>query len=175
MITSEQEWIQAILQGGHHQNKWKNAPLSPAQDFHVMWSSKLSRNSQILILRQWRSQSLPGWASRPPGSQNEEENEKSLRKSKKIDQNLRGKMRKVELSPTHDCEVGYGPVWDNFLLKGKTPFVFGSAKPSTACISGTNQLLGFSAEYGIKNVSYNYVENKKFDFSNFRPGVALGF
>ena len=44
-----------------------------------------------------------------PESQNEEENEKSLRKNKKKWSKFGGKMRKVELLPTRDCEAGYGP------------------------------------------------------------------
>ena len=54
---------------------------------------------------QWRSQSLPGWVT----CQNEEENEKSLRKNKKKLIKFRGKVRKVEILPTRDCEAGYGP------------------------------------------------------------------
>ena len=42
--------------------------------------------------------------------QNEEENETSLRKNKKKMIEIWGKMRKVELLPTRDCEAGYGPV-----------------------------------------------------------------
>ena len=52
---------------------------------------------------------FPGGRLAHPESQNEEENEKNLRKSKKIYQNLRKSMRKEELLPTQDCEAGYGP------------------------------------------------------------------
>ena len=45
-----------------------------------------------------------------PGGQNEEENEKSLGKSKKIWKKFEEKMRLVELLPTKDCEASYGPV-----------------------------------------------------------------
>ena len=55
------------------------------------------------------ARAFPGGRLAHPESQNEEENEKNLRRSKKIDQNLRKKMRKVELLPTQDCEAGYGP------------------------------------------------------------------
>ena len=41
--------------------------------------------------------------------QNEEENEKSLRKSKKIWSKFEEKMRKVKLLPTRDCKAGYDP------------------------------------------------------------------
>ena len=43
-----------------------------------------------------------------PESQNEEENEKSLRKNKKKWSKFGGK-KWVELSLTRDCEAGYGP------------------------------------------------------------------
>ena len=48
------------------------------------------------------------------------------------------------------------------IFKKKISFVsLYFAKPSTACISGTTQpiFLGLSAKCGIKNASYNYVEN----------------
>ena len=62
----------------------------------------------------WQSPSgvaraLPGrWVAHPE-SQNEEENEKSVRKSKKQWSKFGEKMRKVELLPTRDCEAGYSP------------------------------------------------------------------
>ena len=46
-------------------------------------------------------------------------------------------------------------------MKGKNAFDFCCfAKPSTACISGTNQpiFMGFSAKFGIKIAQYNYIE-----------------
>ena len=55
------------------------------------------------------ARAFPGWRLAHPEGQNEEENEKSLRKSKKTWSKLEEKMRKVELLPTWDCEAGYGP------------------------------------------------------------------
>ena len=46
-----------------------------------------------------------------PESQNEEENEKSLRKNKKKWSKFGEKVRKVELLPIRDCEAGYSPVY----------------------------------------------------------------
>ena len=58
---------------------------------------------------QWRSQGLPGWASRPPERAKMRKNMRNVwGKIRKNYQNL-GKMRKVELLPTRDCEAGYGP------------------------------------------------------------------
>ena len=56
---------------------------------------------------QLRSQGLPGWATRPPGDQNEEENKWNLRKKKKNWSKFEEKMKKVELLPTWDCEAGH--------------------------------------------------------------------
>ena len=53
--------------------------------------------------------SCSGVARAFPGGQNEEENEKGLRKSQKTWSKLEEKMRKVELLPNRDCEAGYGP------------------------------------------------------------------
>ena len=58
-----------------------------------------------------------------PEGQNEEENEESLRKSKKNCSKFEEKMRKVELLPIRDCEAGYGPANNVKLLNatmGKT-------------------------------------------------------
>ena len=52
---------------------------------------------------------LSGWANHQPNGLNEEINEENLRKKKKI-MGKWGKMRKVELLPTQDCETGYTPV-----------------------------------------------------------------
>ena len=46
------------------------------------------------------ARAFPGGRVAHPEGQNEEENKKSLRKKRKIDQNLRKKLRKVELLPT---------------------------------------------------------------------------
>ena len=65
---------------------------------------------------------FPGGRLTHPEDQNQEENEESLRKNKKIWSNFGEKMRKVELLPTWDCEAGYGPdltpalwAWKNIL------------------------------------------------------------
>ena len=55
------------------------------------------------------ARAFPGGRVAHPESQNEEENEKSLRKNKKKWSKFGEKMRKVELLPTRDCEAGYGP------------------------------------------------------------------
>ena len=60
---------------------------------------------------QWGSQGLSGWATRPPGGQNEEENMNSLRKNMTSWSKFEEKMRKVEFLPTQDCEASYGPAW----------------------------------------------------------------
>ena len=59
------------------------------------------------------ARAFPGGQLAHPEGQNEEENEKSLRKSQKTWSKLEEKIRKVELLPTRDCEAGYGPVRDN--------------------------------------------------------------
>ena len=51
---------------------------------------------------------LGGQVAHPEG-QNEEENQKKLRKIKKIWSKYEERMRKLELLPTQDCEAGYGP------------------------------------------------------------------
>ena len=55
------------------------------------------------------AKAFPGGQGAHPESQNEEENEKSLRKNKKKWSKFGEKMRKVELLPARDCEAGYGP------------------------------------------------------------------
>ena len=55
------------------------------------------------------ARAFPGRRLAHPEGQNKEENENSLSKVRKLDPNLRKKMRKVELLPTRDCEAGYGP------------------------------------------------------------------
>ena len=55
------------------------------------------------------ARAFPGGRLAHPEGQNEEENENSLRKSKKTWSKFEEKMRKVELLPTRDCEAGYGP------------------------------------------------------------------
>ena len=55
------------------------------------------------------ARAFPGGRVAHPESQNEEENEKSLRKKYKKMIKIWGKMRKVKLLPTRDCEAGYGP------------------------------------------------------------------
>ena len=55
------------------------------------------------------ARAFPGGRLAQPEGQNEEENEKSLRKNKKKWSKFEEKMRKVELLPTRDCEAGYGP------------------------------------------------------------------
>ena len=55
------------------------------------------------------ARAFPGGQLAHPEGQNEEENEKSLRKSQKTWFKLEEKMRKVELLPIRDCEDGYGP------------------------------------------------------------------
>ena len=54
-----------------------------------------------MLLGQWRSQGLPGWASRPPAhpeDQNEEENEENLRKNERIYRKIRRDWGNVFLS-----------------------------------------------------------------------------
>ena len=63
------------------------------------------------------ARAFPGGRLANPESQNEEENENSLRKNKKKMIKIWGKMRKVELLPTRDCEAGYGPVPSYSLVK----------------------------------------------------------
>ena len=46
-------------------------------------------------------------------AQNEEENEKLLRKIKKNWSKFEETVRKVELLPTWNCEAGYGPAYKN--------------------------------------------------------------
>ena len=55
------------------------------------------------------TRAFPGGRVAHPESQNEEENELSLRKNKTNWSKFEEKMRKVELLPTRDCEAGYGP------------------------------------------------------------------
>ena len=55
------------------------------------------------------ARAFPGGRLAHPEGQNEEENENSLRKSKKTWSKFEEKMRKVELLPTRDCEACYGP------------------------------------------------------------------
>ena len=55
------------------------------------------------------ARAFPGGRLAHPESQNEEENEKSLREKQEKWSKFAGKMRKVELLPTRDCEAGYGP------------------------------------------------------------------
>ena len=62
------------------------------------------------------ARAFPGGRVAHQESQNEEENEKSLRKNKKKLSKFGEKIRKVELLPTRDCEAGYGPVYNHVLL-----------------------------------------------------------
>ena len=55
------------------------------------------------------ARAFPGGRLAHLEGQNEEENEWSLRKNKKNCSKFEKKMRKVELSPTRDCDAGYGP------------------------------------------------------------------
>ena len=55
------------------------------------------------------ARAFPGGRLAHPEGQSEEENEKSLRKSKKKWIKFEEKMRKVELLPTRDSEAAYGP------------------------------------------------------------------
>ena len=55
------------------------------------------------------ARAFPGGRVAHPASQNEEENEKNLRKKKKKWSKLGEILRKVELLPTRDCAAGYGP------------------------------------------------------------------
>ena len=55
------------------------------------------------------ARAFPGGRVAHPESQNEEENEKHLRKSKKNCSKFEEKVRKVELLPTRDCEACKGP------------------------------------------------------------------
>ena len=59
------------------------------------------------------ARAFPGGRLAHPEGQNEEENEKSLRKSKKTLSKFEEKTRKVELLPIQDCEAGYGPAAEN--------------------------------------------------------------
>ena len=60
---------------------------------------------------QWRSQGLPGWASRPPGEPKWGRKWVRLRKNKINWSKFEEKMRKVEILPIRDCEAGYGPAY----------------------------------------------------------------
>ena len=53
------------------------------------------------------ARAFPGGRVAHLESQNEEENEKSLRKNKKKLSKFGGKIRKVELLPTQDCEASW--------------------------------------------------------------------
>ena len=57
---------------------------------------------------------FPGGRFARPEDQNEEENEKSLRKNKKYRSKFEDRMRKVEVWPTRDCEATALHVWSNF-------------------------------------------------------------
>ena len=59
---------------------------------------------------------FPGGRLAHPDGQNEEENDKSLRKTKTNWSKIEEKMRKFELLPTRDCEAGYGPVSEKFVI-----------------------------------------------------------
>ena len=58
------------------------------------------------------ARAFPGGRLAHPEGQNEEENNLSLRKNKKKLIKIWGKLRKVGLLPTWDCEAGYGPAGD---------------------------------------------------------------
>ena len=55
------------------------------------------------------ARAFPGGRVAHPEGQNEEENERSLRKRKKNWSKFEETVRKVELLPTRDCEAGYSP------------------------------------------------------------------
>ena len=55
------------------------------------------------------ARAFPGGRLAHPEGQNEEENEKHLRKSKKNWSKFEEKMRKVEFLPIRDCEADYSP------------------------------------------------------------------
>ena len=62
------------------------------------------------------ARAFPGGRVAHPESQNEEENEESLRKNEKKWSKFGEKMRKVELLPTRDCEAGYGHAFEDISL-----------------------------------------------------------
>ena len=67
----------------------------------------------MCVLTSGVARAFPGGRVAHPESQNEEENEKSLRKNKKKMIKIWEKnKRTVELLPTRDCEAGYGPGFD---------------------------------------------------------------
>ena len=67
---------------------------------------------RLLKWYQWRSQSLPGWATRPPGGPKwGRTSVKFDEKKRKLWSKFEEKMKKVELLPTQGCEAGYGPEW----------------------------------------------------------------
>ena len=73
------------------------------------WILHLNKGQPSYLIRSGVARAFPGGQLAHPEGQNEEENEKSLRKSQKTWSKLEEKMRKVELLPTGDCEAGYGP------------------------------------------------------------------
>ena len=73
----------------------------------VPWYAFIHQRSRRIITKSSGvARAFPG--GRAEG-QNEEENEKSLRKSRKNLSKFEEKMREVELLPTLDCEAGYSP------------------------------------------------------------------
>ena len=76
--------------------------------YHIIPSTIL-KEIVVIVIISGVARAFPGGRVAHPEGQNEEENEKSLRKSKKNWSKFQEKMRKVELLPTLDCEAGYGP------------------------------------------------------------------
>ena len=75
--------------------------------FPEMWHHYITANTVCsLESTSGVARAFPGGQVAHPEGQNEEENSKVRGK---IDQNLRKKIRKVELLPTRGSEAGYGP------------------------------------------------------------------
>ena len=64
---------------------------------------------------QWRSQGLPGWASRPPGKPKWRRKWKKMRKNERTYRKMRKDWGNVLILPTQEWEAGYGP--------GRYPFM----------------------------------------------------
>ena len=84
-------------------------------DCYIMWKIILTENpSRCNLTPSGVARAFPGGRAAHPENQNEEENEKSLRKNKINWSKFEEKMRKVELLPARDCEAGYGPACTPF-------------------------------------------------------------
>ena len=120
---------------------------------------------KILILKLLNSgvaRAFPGGRLAHPESQNEEENEKSLRKNKKKNYlNGGGEWGKWKLLPTRDCEAGYGPAFKPWIYTNGCLNQYHSISATWAT---TNTTIGYCFIQGVsiyKNmIIYKWIDHK---------------